>query len=114
MDIISKPFEPEDWIPVAEIYKQGIESGNATFEKEVPTWDSWDSGHIKKCRIVACFNNEIIGWAVLTQVSRRCVYAGVAEVSVYVANQYKRLYVIHNLVYVWSFLFVYTKFISEI
>lgn len=28
---------------------------------------------------------ELLGWAALTKVSGRCVYAGVAEVSVYVA-----------------------------
>jgi len=62
----------------------------------------------------AVFKNEIIGWSSLTPVSGRCVYAGVAEVSVIVANQYKRLYGIQNLVYVWRFLFVFIKFISEI
>lgn len=89
MDIKLRPFKKEDWTSVAEIYRQGIETGNATFQKEVPNWESWDSGHIKTCRIVASIDNEIIGWAALTPVSGRCVYAGVAEVSVYVASQYK-------------------------
>lgn len=89
MDIELRPFKKEDWATVAEIYRQGIETGNATFQKEVPNWESWDLGHLKTCRIVAFIDNEIIGWAALTPVSGRCVYAGVAEVSVYVASKNK-------------------------
>lgn len=79
----------DDWTNVAEIYRQGIETGNATFQQEIPTWDEWNNGHIKSCRIVAEIDNEIVGWAALSAVSGRCVYAGVAEVSVYVANKYR-------------------------
>jgi L-amino acid N-acyltransferase YncA len=89
MDFKLKPLKQEDWPYVAEIYRQGIETGNATFQKEVPNWESWDSGHLKTCRIIAFIDNEILGWAALTLVSGRCVYAGVAEVSVYVASQFK-------------------------
>jgi L-amino acid N-acyltransferase YncA len=89
MEIVLRSLKQEDWPSVAEIYRQGIETGNATFQKDVPTWDAWDSGHLKTCRIVTVLGNEIIGWAALTQVSGRCVYAGVAEVSVYVASRYK-------------------------
>ena len=89
MEINLRSLQESDWISVAEIYRQGIETNNATFQKEIPTWDIWDSAHIKTCRIVACLDNEIIGWAALSPVSGRCVYAGVAEVSVYVSNQYK-------------------------
>ncbi len=78
-----------DWTNVAEIYRQGIETGNATFQQEIPTWDDWNNGHIKSCRIVAEIDNEIVGWAALTAVSGRCVYAGVAEVSVYISNKYR-------------------------
>lgn len=78
-----------DWTNVAEIYRQGIETGNATFQQEIPTWDDWNNGHIKSCRIVAEIDNEIVGWAALTAVSGRCVYAGVAEVSVYISNNYR-------------------------
>ena len=88
MDIILRELRPEDWNTVAEIYRQGIETGNATFQTEVPTWDTWDSVHLKTCRIVANIEDEIIGWGALTPVSGRCVYAGVAEVSVYVATMY--------------------------
>ncbi|MGD0342735.1 MAG: N-acetyltransferase family protein [Bacteroidales bacterium] len=89
MDIELRPLKQEDWIVVAGIYKEGIETGNATFQKEIPTWDEWNSSHLKKCRIVACREDEIAGWAALTAVSGRCVYAGVAEVSVYVSERFK-------------------------
>jgi len=89
MNIELRPLRKEDWPSVAEIYKQGIETGNATFQKDIPVWGTWDSGHIRTCRIVASIGDEIIGWAALTPVSGRCVYAGVAEVSVYVASRYK-------------------------
>ncbi|ARI77823.1 GNAT family N-acetyltransferase [Halobacillus mangrovi] len=79
-----QPMQEEDWLNVREIYREGISSGNATFEKEVPTWDEWTSSHLTNCRIVAKMNNEIKGWAALAPVSSRCVYQGVAEVSVYV------------------------------
>jgi phosphinothricin acetyltransferase len=89
MNIVFRSMKKDDWISVAEIYRQGIESGNATFQRDIPTWDEWDSAHIKTCRIVASIDNEIAGWAALTSVSGRCVYAGVAEVSVYVSNLFK-------------------------
>lgn len=89
MNIELRPLKKDDWPSVAEIYKQGIITGNATFEKDIPTWDAWDSAHFKMCRIVATVGEEIVGWAALTKVSGRCIYAGVAEVSVYVASLYK-------------------------
>jgi phosphinothricin acetyltransferase len=75
-----------DWPVVASIYEQGIETRNATFETAVPTWIEWDSAHLKDHRLVATSGNEIVGWAALAPVSSRCVYAGVAEDSVYVSE----------------------------
>jgi L-amino acid N-acyltransferase YncA len=79
----------EHYAAVAEIYKQGILTGNATFQSDAPAWEEWDGGHLAHSRIVAMENGQVIGWAALTPVSGRCVYAGVAEVSVYVANDWK-------------------------
>src|SRR5215471_4002464 len=76
----------EDWESVRRIYLEGIATGNATFETEAPDWDSWDSTHLKTPRLVARRLNVVIGWAALSPVSRRQVYAGVAEVSVYVGG----------------------------
>lgn len=73
-----------DWPQVSLIYEKGINTGNATFQTTAPAWENWNASHLAACRIVAQSNGEIIGWAALTPVSSRCVYAGVAEVSVYV------------------------------
>lgn len=70
---------------VLQIYKEGISTGNATFQTTAPSWEDWDKSHLTICRMVAIENDQVIGWAALTPVSDRCVYAGVAEVSVYVA-----------------------------
>ena len=78
-----------DWEMVADIYKQGIETGNATFQQTVPSRDEWNAAHIINCRMVAEADKENAGWAALSSVSSRAVYAGVAEVSIYVANKYR-------------------------
>ena len=84
-----RPMQSLDWQAVANIYAEGIATGNATFQKDIPSWEDWDTSHLKKCRFVALNTEErVAGWAALTPVSGRCVYAGVAEVSVYVAPQY--------------------------
>jgi phosphinothricin acetyltransferase len=74
----------EHWPQVKAIYESGIATGNATFQSAVPEWEEWDKAHVKSCRLVATDNGQVTGWAALTPVSGRCVYAGVAEVSVYV------------------------------
>jgi L-amino acid N-acyltransferase YncA len=81
-----EPMTPAHWSAVRSIYSQGIATGNATFQHAAPEWNDWDDGHLRVCRIVARAGREIIGWAALSPVSKRPVYAGVAEVSVYVAQ----------------------------
>jgi len=76
-----------DWEQVKSIYEKGIATGNATFQTTAPSWEEWDESHLKTCRFVDDLNGVIRGWAALTPVSSRCVYAGVAEVSVYVDPQ---------------------------
>ncbi|HEX7019091.1 MAG TPA: GNAT family N-acetyltransferase [Gemmatimonadaceae bacterium] len=74
------------WPEVRRIYEDGIATGNATFQTTVPSWESWDAAHLRTCRLVACGDDgAVIGWAALAPVSSRAVYAGVCEVSVYVA-----------------------------
>jgi L-amino acid N-acyltransferase YncA len=77
---------PGDWADVARIYEEGIQTGNATFEIEVPQWEEWDAGHLEVCRLVMEEDGVIVGWAALSAVSRRQVYRGVAEHSIYVAD----------------------------
>jgi L-amino acid N-acyltransferase YncA len=74
-----------DWPDVRRIYQEGIDTGNATFETRAPEWDAWDAGHLAHSRLIAERAGKIAGWAALSPVSRRDVYRGVAEVSVYIA-----------------------------
>lgn len=74
-----------DWPRVREIYVEGIESGDATFETEPPEWAAWDQGRLEACRIVAEVDGRVMGFAALSPTSSRPVYAGVCEVMVYVA-----------------------------
>jgi L-amino acid N-acyltransferase YncA len=75
----------EDWPAVRAIYQEGIATGDATFQLQVPEWAQWDAGHLKSCRLVATGDHRIVGWAAVGAVSSRQVYAGVVEVSLYVA-----------------------------
>ena len=92
-------MRPEDWPSVRAIYLEGIATGNATFETEAPTWDTWDAAHAQEPRLIAREKRDsgslggahgphgaVLGWAALTPVSGRCVYAGVGDLSVYVAT----------------------------
>lgn len=84
-------LESSHYSAVKEIYEKGIATGNATFQAEAPSWEEWDKSHLQNCRLVAIDENDIVmGWAALTPVSGRCVYAGVAEVSVYIHPHYQR------------------------
>lgn len=76
----------DDWPQVARIYDEGINTGFATFETEVPDYKIWDNAHVKECRLVAMDKTQVLGWAALSPVSSRCVYGGVAEVSVYIGE----------------------------
>jgi L-amino acid N-acyltransferase YncA len=78
---------PQDWEQVRLIYREGIATGHATFETEAPSWECWDASHLPFARLVARDGNFISGWAALSPVSQRQAYAGVAEVSIYVAAQ---------------------------
>ena len=79
-----RELEGSDWPAVAAIYADGIATGNATFETEVPTWERWDAAH-PSLRVVADSDGEVVGWAALSPYSDRHCYRGVAEESVYVA-----------------------------
>ncbi len=82
--MILRAMTSNDWPAVAKIYAEGIATGFATFETDIPEYREWDKAHINECRIVAEENDGIMGWAALSPVSSRCVYGGVAEVSVYI------------------------------
>ncbi|GIQ61295.1 phosphinothricin N-acetyltransferase [Flavobacterium collinsii] len=79
-----RKLSAKHWDQVKIIYQKGIDTGNATFQTSAPSWEDWDNSHLASCRITMQKDGKVIGWAALTPVSSRCVYAGVAEVSVYV------------------------------
>ena len=79
-------FDPSDYSDVARIYREGIETGQATFETAVPDWETWDRKMLPFCRFVGEEDRAVLGWASLSAVSARAVYAGVCEVSIYVAE----------------------------
>jgi L-amino acid N-acyltransferase YncA len=80
---------PADWEAVHAIYRQGIETGHATFEAEVADRTRWEAGHLPQPRLVARAEGTLAGWAALSPVSQRHVYRGVAEVSIYVAASFR-------------------------
>jgi L-amino acid N-acyltransferase YncA len=82
-------MRPKDWDDVKAVYLEGIATGEATFETEAPTWESWNRTHLPFARLVTRDKDSVIGWAALSPVSNRKAYAGVAEVSVYVAAAYR-------------------------
>ncbi len=85
-----REMSEQDWPEVADIFRQGIETGTATFQSEVPTYAQWDATHIPSCRLVVTDEDlHVVGWAALTPVSSRCAYRGVAEVSIYIATTYR-------------------------
>ncbi len=86
-----KSFSETDWPEIATIYKEGIDTGIATFETEVPSWETWNDSHIKSCRLKAVLDDKIVGWAALSPTSKREVYKGVAEVSIYITSKYRNL-----------------------
>jgi len=81
-----RSLEPDDWAAVAEIYWDGMRGGLATFETEVPSWETWDASHLSGHRLVADLLGEVVGWAALSPASTRRCYHGVVENSVYVAR----------------------------
>jgi L-amino acid N-acyltransferase YncA len=80
-------MQPGDWPAVAAIYAEGIATGDATFETLVPAFDAWDAAHLPQPRLVARADAAVVGWAALGAVSRREVYRGVAEDTIYVAEE---------------------------
>ena|ERR1700674_5825664 len=82
-----EPMAAADWDAVRAIYLEGIGTGNATFETSAPAWEAWDAGHLRVCRLVSRSEADVVGWAALSPVSGRCVYAGVAEASIYIAQR---------------------------
>lgn len=95
--ITIRPFVKSDFPSVKDIYQQGIDSGEATFQEQAKDYDVWNESLLPSCRLVAESNRQIIGWAALSSASNRCVYSGIAEVSVYVSSNSQGLGVGNSL-----------------
>lgn len=89
--VLISNFTEQDWPFIAAIYKEGIITNMATFETKIPVWNQWNDTHIRTCRLKAVQNDVIIGWAALSPTSKRKVYQGVAEVSIYITSKYQNL-----------------------
>ena len=95
--ITIRPFVKSDFPSVKGIYQQGIDSGEATFQEQAKDYDVWNESLLPSCRLVYESNRQIIGWAALSSASNRCVYSGIAEVSVYVSSNSQGLGVGNSL-----------------
>jgi len=89
MEWTIEPMQDSDWPAVREIYRKGMETGDATFQTAVPEWAEWDAGHLRHSRLVTRDADAVGAWAALSPVSRRACYSGVAEVSIYVGEAYR-------------------------
>lgn len=89
MTITLEAMTHGDWPQVRTVFLEGVASGNATFETTAPSWEAWDASHRADCRLVAREDGLVVGWAALSPVSDRCVYGGVAEVTVYVGTAHR-------------------------
>ncbi|MES1212705.1 MAG: N-acetyltransferase family protein [Leifsonia sp.] len=86
MSINIRDMTSADWPEVERIYREGIATGNATFEAAPPSWTDFDREKVARPRLVATDDGAVVGWAAAGRVSSRCVYEGVLEHSVYVAE----------------------------
>lgn len=84
-----RPYLDSDYSSVINIYKEGLATGIATFETEIPNKNQWDKKFLNVCRFVAEKNNTIIGWCALSKISTRKVYNGVAECTIYISEKFR-------------------------
>jgi phosphinothricin acetyltransferase len=87
----TRTLTPQDWPEVVRIYEEGMLTGNATFETQLPSWEAWDAAHLAEHRLVVTLDDEVVGWAALSPYSDRDCYRGVAEESIYIAERVRGL-----------------------
>lgn len=88
--IIIKPMEKADAKIVLRIYENSIKNEDVTFETQLPSWEAWNKAHDPNCRLVACIDGKVVGFIVLSHVFTHPAYAGVAEISIYVDQNYRK------------------------
>ena len=97
MVVTIKAMEAKDWPGIERIYLDGIATGIATFETASPGWEKWNTSHLTHSRWIAEADQQVTGWMALSPVSDRCVYVGVAEISVYIDSRFRGQGVGHSL-----------------
>lgn len=97
MNYTLEEMKKSDWDEVSQIYLEGINTGIATFQNSIPNFNDWNNSHIKSCRLVAKSKGKVLGFAALSPTSSRPVYSGVAEVSIYIGENYRGLGIGHAL-----------------
>lgn len=83
------PLIQSHYPAVSQIFIQGLEGGNSSYETAPPSWEDWDRGHLSIARWVAQVNHQVVGWVALSPVSSRYVFRGVAELSIYIHNDFQ-------------------------
>jgi len=91
MNYTIEEMKNSDWDEVSKIYLEGIRTGIATFQNSIPNFDDWSITHIKSCKLVAKADGTVLGFIALSPTSSRCVYSGVAEISIYIGEKYRGL-----------------------
>ena len=79
-------LEKKHYPSVSKIYKEGLATGIASFETNIPDWEKWDKKFLRQCRYVVLIENEVVAWCALSSISKREVYKGVAEDTIYVSK----------------------------
>lgn len=87
--MLIREFKKEDWDLVKLIYQEGIDTGDATFNLNAPSFDEWDKNNHDFCRFILENKGCVVGWVALSKVSNRSCYSGVAEVSLYIAEKFR-------------------------
>ena len=87
-DITIREITEADYPAVKSIFEYGIISGNATFQLSAPGWHDWNLAKLPYCRLAAVIEGKIVGWTALTATSKREVYKGINEESIYISSEY--------------------------
>jgi len=90
-NIIIKKFQKDDYAEVKRIYQEGIDTKIATFETKAPDYESWSKGHNLDCTLIACYKKEVVGFATISPFSKRYVYRGVGEISIYISSKHRNM-----------------------
>lgn len=92
-----RAFTEADYPQIQAIYQQGIDFGFATCQTEFSTWAEWDASVLPVCRFIAEKDDQIVGWAALSPINAQKIYAGVAEVNIYITQKARGMGIGHEL-----------------